>query len=465
MTRKVAVIGLDGMSWHILHKLFQWKVMPSLEELAKKSLKGILKSTIPPESGPAWTSLATGVNPGKHGIFGFTQPTKNYDGIKIMSSRDVKYLRIHEMVAVQNLKSVCINQILTYPIKTIPGSYVITDWLSPEIKCSPEIEQYAENYRGPTLVKSSPLLKKDWDAEYADLSSRVETVNTLLQKVDWNLFWAVYSEPDHLFHRYYDLVINRNKKIMRLFGKIDETFNVVKDVADLIIVVSDHGFEKFHYGVYLNSFLEELGLVKRVERQTIKDLACQRQVDSPKIQFHLPEIFYQFISRLPSYVELMLSKIYKQLLRVDIRAKLSTYVNPKLSTAFAHGFGIYVNEKGIIDFLASRLKNTSFIGGVWKKEELYRGKQLKPMPELVIIPNFDKGFAFRGNVIAPKSVVRRDFSSHHPDGIILIHKKGLHPSWSNEIKIYDIVPTILNFLKLEIPKDIDGKVIPLPKNS
>jgi predicted AlkP superfamily phosphohydrolase/phosphomutase len=134
MKKRVVVIGLDGMAWHILNKLFKWNIMPNLKRITQKSLKGTLESTIPPESGPAWTSLATGVNPGKHGVFGFTIPTKDYNGIKILNSRDVKYLRIHEMVAVQNLKSICVNQILTYPIKKFPGSYVITDWLSPEIR-------------------------------------------------------------------------------------------------------------------------------------------------------------------------------------------------------------------------------------------------------------------------------------------------------------------------------------------
>lgn len=459
--KKVVVIGLDGMAWHVLDKLFEWGVMPNLQILAQKSLKGTLRSTIPPESPPAWTSIATGVNPGKHGIFGFTKPTKDYDNTEIMSSRNVRYLRIHEMVAVQNLKSVCINQLLTYPIKRFPGSFVITDWLFPEIRYSPEIEQYARNYRGPTLGKTSHLLKRDWDAEYIDLSSRVETVNTLLQKVDWDLFWVVYSEPDRLFHRYFDLVMRKDEKLMRLLTKIDETFGLVKAVADLLIVVSDHGFSKFSYGVYVNTLLEKRGLVKRVKQQALTDLARHRQVDEQKVKFRLPEKLYKYISSMPSTVELALIKIYKQLLKANIKARLTTYADPKLSRAFSHGFGIYVKEKELIDYVVLILRKAHFIGGVWKKEELYDGEQLKTMPDVIMVPNFGGGFALRGDAIAPKAVIRRDFPSHHPDGIIMIYREDLQSCRVEGISVYDVVPTILDSLSLEIPEDTDGKVIHL----
>lgn len=452
------MIGLDGMPWHILSKLFKWNVMPNLKEIAKKSLRGTLKSTVPPVSAPAWTSIATGVNTGKHGIFDFTMPTKDYDGTRLVAtSQHVKYLRIHEMVAVQGLRSICINQILTYPIKKIPGSLVITDWLSPEIECSPEIEQYASKYHGRTFEISG---KQDWNTEYADLASRVDTINTMLKEVDWNLFWAVYSEPDHLFHGHYDLVMKKDEKLMRLFTKIDETFSAVKEVCNLLIVVSDHGFNKFKYAVYVNTFLKNLGLVKKTKQATLKSIAGHRQLTKKK-ELHLPERLYSSLAVVPSWFELILTKIYKRLLKAGVKTKLTYHVNPKSSKAFKHGFGVYVKEKELVDYVASILENASFIGRVWRKEQLYVGKWLKDMPDLIVVPNYNNGYAFRGQTIGPKPVVRRTFSEHHPDGIVIIHKNHLKKSWSNDIKVYDIVPTILDFLDLDIPEDTDGRVIDL----
>jgi predicted AlkP superfamily phosphohydrolase/phosphomutase len=462
--KKAALIGLDGMPWDVLYKLFKWNVMPNLRLLADRSVKGILRSTIPPESGPAWTSIATGVNPGKHGVFGFTKPSRDFSDVRLVNSRDVKYLRIHEMVAIQNRKSICVNQLLTYPIKRIKGSSVITDWLSPEIKYSPEIKQYAKNYRGPTLGRPSPKLTKDWDAEYAELSSRVSVVNELAAKTEWDLLWIIYSEPDHLFHRYYDMIMKRDKRVLQLFRELDETFGVIEDIADLLFVVSDHGFSKFNYGVYVNTYLEKLGLVKKVSKEALKGIACQREIDEARIRFNLPKSLYSFLSKLPTSVELISLKIYRQLLKANIRAKFSTHIDPKASKAFAHGYGIYVREKELIKDIIPMLKKEQFIGGVWKKEEVYNGKQLKAMPDIVILPDFEGSFALRGDVIMPKTVLRRSFASHHPDGIIMMYDKSLQKhSWRGGLQVYDVVPTILNYLGLETPVDTDGKAIDLGK--
>src|SRR3990172_10909676 len=68
---KLIIIGLDGGTFKIIDPLIEQGKLPNLERLIKDGTRAILKSTIPPLTAPAWVTLMTGVNPGKHGLFDF----------------------------------------------------------------------------------------------------------------------------------------------------------------------------------------------------------------------------------------------------------------------------------------------------------------------------------------------------------------------------------------------------------
>src|SRR5690606_27353418 len=66
---KVVVLGFDGVDPDLVR---EW--LPHLPNIRKLSESGTLTelgTTNPPESPVAWSSFATGMNPGRHGIFDF----------------------------------------------------------------------------------------------------------------------------------------------------------------------------------------------------------------------------------------------------------------------------------------------------------------------------------------------------------------------------------------------------------
>ena len=67
---KLVVIGLDGATWEVSNH-YSMRTLPNLGRLMEDGCHGYLRSTMPPFSPPAWSSFMTGMNPGKHGIFGF----------------------------------------------------------------------------------------------------------------------------------------------------------------------------------------------------------------------------------------------------------------------------------------------------------------------------------------------------------------------------------------------------------
>jgi len=77
--RRVIVLGSDGMDPRILERLLKEGRMPNMQKLAERGGYSHLGTTVPAESPVAWSSFATGMNPGKHGIFDFlTRDPKTY---------------------------------------------------------------------------------------------------------------------------------------------------------------------------------------------------------------------------------------------------------------------------------------------------------------------------------------------------------------------------------------------------
>jgi predicted AlkP superfamily phosphohydrolase/phosphomutase len=68
---KVFVIGFDGMDPTLAKKFMDEGKLPNLKALADEGAFRTLGSTQPSESPTAWSSFATGVNPGGHNIYDF----------------------------------------------------------------------------------------------------------------------------------------------------------------------------------------------------------------------------------------------------------------------------------------------------------------------------------------------------------------------------------------------------------
>jgi predicted AlkP superfamily phosphohydrolase/phosphomutase len=69
--QRVFIMGFDGMDPTLARKFMDEGKLPNLKRLADSGTFSTLGSTQPSESPVAWSSFATGVNPGKHNIYDF----------------------------------------------------------------------------------------------------------------------------------------------------------------------------------------------------------------------------------------------------------------------------------------------------------------------------------------------------------------------------------------------------------
>ena len=73
-----------------------------------------LRSSVPEISSVAWTSFFTGANPGRHGIFGFTDLGPGYR-LRFPSLRDVRVPPLWEEWNARGLRTAILNVPATYP--------------------------------------------------------------------------------------------------------------------------------------------------------------------------------------------------------------------------------------------------------------------------------------------------------------------------------------------------------------
>jgi predicted AlkP superfamily phosphohydrolase/phosphomutase len=73
LKKKVIVLGLDGLEPSLVEAMLDAGELPQFQKLRRTGCYRRLKTTCPAQTPVAWSSFATGTNPGGHGIFDFVR--------------------------------------------------------------------------------------------------------------------------------------------------------------------------------------------------------------------------------------------------------------------------------------------------------------------------------------------------------------------------------------------------------
>lgn len=484
MKKRVVIIGLDGLSWNVLEKLFGHGIMNNLKRCTEKGVHSELRSTIPPFTIPTWVSLCTGVNPGKHGAYSFLMPNEDY-GFKLTNSKDVKYPRIYEIFTMKGLKSIVINVPLSYPPLIFKG-LLISDWLYPKFRVVPsESWQLVKDYTPP-----DPLWSKRDPLDYIErihinLRKRLKVIRNLFSKQHWDLFFVVFSETDFLLHKMYkDIVLGTGlaKEAYEIFDMIDNFIGesvrlMSRDV--IIMLVSDHGFTEYSHVVHVNKFLRDRGFVKLKVIKHKVYLLEKRNTSKRRI-LHLPKALYAALNKI---------EITRKVLSFQLRNKFNRYItftykttiDRPSSVAFLHcpdHFGVYINSSDVFQNWLLKNKEAEVIQNVTKKfltnvknpktgesifekvylrEELFHGPYVKKFPHVIFLP---KKNYWIGRKATGETIEKKNQANHSLRGIFVVIGKDVNQEVKlSKTSIFDIVPTILHYCGFSIPHDTDGKVL------
>jgi len=494
---KVVVFGLDGATWDVLMPWVRQGMLPTLKKLIGGGVHGTLETTIPPVTGSAWASFATGKNPGKHGCYNFILPKKSLNAMKPITSRDIKGETFYELLDNNKKKCILINLPVSYPPRI--GGTVITSLMTPgdDFIFPPGLADEIPELREYRIIPDTSLFLDDKEAQYVNDIRGLEKNRFIcakkLYRREWDFFFMLFSGTDWVQHQMYDKLISEKSgdesHSMRFYQEIDEYIGWFVDNAaekTNILLMSDHGFRAYDKAFFVNSWLKDEGYL-RLEPRTKQKIpehrfsADQGGKRHKKIDIGLP-IFLLNNLKILSFLSAGYNRV-KAILPFEIHLK---GIQPNLSktTAFNASYdivgGIYINDEnrfvdgivkaenydelrcGIMDKLKG-LRNPktgeSTIKRIYKKEDIYRGEQAHLAPD-VIFTLSDENMCVSASLYSDKAFDEIKSNTHSLNGIFLAYGQDIIKGADiNDAKIIDLAPTLLHMFGMPIPGDMDGRVL------
>lgn len=483
MNEKTIVIGLDGATFDLLKPWSEAGYLTHFRRLLQEGAHGILKSTVPSTTLPAWTSFATGKNPGKHGCYDFRMPTDSLGRNRFVTSREIPGKTFYELLVEAGKKVTLINLPVSYPPRI--EETVITSLMTQGSNC----------VFPPNLIEEMPELEAYQivaDTQTAESIRSVEkqrfNVARRLFERDWDFFFLLFSGSDHISHEMYAEMqeegsASRGAKVFQDLDRYLGWFMEHLPPDANLMVMSDHGFQVFSMIFYINSWLAREGYLTLGGnvRPEGEDFLSKMQ-DEPEEEGRLD------LSRLSrSFFEH--PRLYRLGKRVyhGLRAFLpfdlhlqSRGVDLSQSVAYAatnECKGVYINDRrrfedgtveqeeihtlreeiiAKLEALTDPFTKQPVFSKVWRKENLYYGNYLSHAPDIVLEPNVFVSFLLRSVEPFENTVV----NYHNRDGIFLAWGPDVNGGASvNDAEIVDLAPTILHLMDLPVPEDVDGKVL------
>lgn len=435
---RVVVVGFDGLSPDMVEKFTREGKLPNFERLTREGAYGELLTVLPPSSASAWSSAVTGVNPGKHGVYGFLKEIREDQQRPAVfnTSRDRGFCTVWDVLTEYGRRACIINIPLSSPADSLNGVMIAGFPHTSEDQIAyfwpPSLEQYLGSYRYDAFrVTCAKGEEEKFLRSMEDISARRLDVGLkLFEKGDWDLYWIVFTFTDrtqHYMWKYmdeehplYDPAMSEayGDRVEWAYKRADTFLGEYLNRLggnDLLLVMSDHGFGPLYYIINTSNFLKRtLG--------TTESVLC--------------------------------ADFFGSKFKINVSGPSAEEKYENLRSRLIEG----------LRELEDPERGGKIIDSIYVKEDIYEGPYVGSAPDVLCLER--PGYLFFSLALTPDLRLfdrgpspDRAFSGFHKrKGIIFMYGEGVDAGTRIEARIIDITPTILTYLGVPVPAEMDGSV-------
>lgn len=486
--RKLIIIGWDGATFDVIKPLIRAGRMPVIASLLENGVHGRLVSTIPPLTPVAWTSIATGVNPGKHGIFDAMMFSRAGRKLSFINATNRKIKPFWTLLEESGKTTNVFNVPVTYPPDPVSGAMIsgmftpfgVRDFTYPAGLLD-EVEARFGRYEIECENTDEPAsyLKNIIEVE---IDFREKVIMHLMDRGRWDLLYAVSMATDRVQHFYWGYLDPSRKDhakykdaIYSVYEKLDASLGrIIKKAGDnaTVMMVSDHGSGPLKTAFFLNNWLIQNGYLSMKEGSA-----------APAHKAGGPRLLKKALKRiLPAFVKDALRSRMIPDHNKEINV-FSSFIDWTKTRAFSEGVscGIYINEETVpreaydetVDGIIGKLKalrgpdGNPVVERVYRRSEAYSGGYVDMAADLIVIcaPTYqiiapNEVLFFGGELSSDLFMEHKWSGRHEQEGIFVLSGEGVRKGVElKHCSLIDVAPTVLYLMGVDVPQDADGHVL------
>jgi predicted AlkP superfamily phosphohydrolase/phosphomutase len=511
------LIGLDGASLELVQR-FGASALPHLHAAMARGAYAPLRSVLPPATLPNWTTLLTGYNPGRHGVFDFTTRS----GYRVQFSAGSVRATPTWVAQLDRLgqRCACLFFPGTFPPERLQHGSYVSGWDAPVAFEADASFVWPRALHREIVARFGPERFDDidqFDAEapgwHAQLSAalckrierRVELARWLLGRQRFDLFAIYFGESDTAAHHLWSLhdpasprrprQVSKQEQagLLRVYQALDTAVGALVAAAGgdavEVTIVSDHGSGGASDKVlYLNLALEAAGLLRLRKRsaahwalRSAKDLALTRL--PPRMRERLFRGFGAFLPGLVesrarfSAIDMAQTRVFSDelnyfpALHYNLRGR-----EPRGTVAAADVPALRAQLEAALYALRDPYSGAPVVSRVYAREELFHGPCLARAPDLLLELALTDGYSYNlmPSTAAPagsgpfRRLSEREFlgrkgrslpGSHRDRGLFLACGPGVRAVGEIDAAIADVSATLLSRMSVSLSLDLDGRVL------